>query len=158
MRLNHINLCASDVPAMARTLEQHFDYDLFVLTKVTEQMGVLEPGSDFAMLTGLDGSYVVISQIDPTPDGSSAYPSFFHFGVMQDSADAVHAKHAELEAAGYHPGAISDGFEVAGATWTAFYCEIGDGLEVEVNHRTWSEQLDGPRQDGAHDDARSGAR
>ena len=30
-----------------------------------------------------------------------------------------------------------------GAIWTAFYCPVGDGLEVEGNHRTRSTILDG---------------
>ena len=27
------------------------------------------------------------------------------------------------------------GFQVWGATWTAFYCPLGDGLDIEVNYR-----------------------
>ncbi|PRY04638.1 hypothetical protein [Kineococcus rhizosphaerae] len=51
-------------------------------------------------------------------------------------------KHTELLDAGYEPGKISSGFEVLGATWTAFYCPLGDGLEIEINHRTPSPLLD----------------
>jgi hypothetical protein len=70
---------------------------------------------------------------------------------MQESAEAVHAKHAQLGAAGFDPGAISDGFEVFGAVWTAFYCRLGDGLEIEINHRTHSTILDGDRPSNNRD-------
>ncbi len=82
-------------------------------------------------------------QASPEPDGQSAYPTGFHFGLIQDSREAVYAKHDELLGAGYRPGKINDGFEVWGATWTAFYCPLGDGLQIEVNYRTSSGLLDG---------------
>ncbi len=143
MHLDHLNLCASDVAALTQTLERHFGYRVVQAGHVPEGPGVANPGSAFAFLQGEDGSSIVVTQIDAQPDGRSSYPLQFHFGLMQESADAVHAKHAELTAAGYTPGAISAGFEVFGAVWTAFYCPIGDGLEVEVNHRTRSTTLDG---------------
>lgn len=142
MRLDHLNLCASDVPALTRTLTQHFDHRVIQEGTVPDYPGATNPGSAFAFLLGSDGSYVVISEIEAPADGASAYPVGFHFGLMQDSAEAVRAKHAELAAAGYRPGVISDGFEVLGATWTAFMCPVGDGLEIEVNHRTASAILD----------------
>ena len=71
-----------------------------------------------------------------------AYPPGFHFGLIQDSVEAVHLKHAELTAAGLNPGRINGPFEAVGATWTAFYCPLGDGLEIEINHRTRSKILD----------------
>ena len=40
---------------------------------------------------------------------------------------------------------ISDGFEVFAAVWTALYCPVGDGLEIEVCHRAHSTILDGER-------------
>jgi len=140
MRLNHINLCASDVGALKDSLEQHFSFRTIQFGKVPDHPGAVDSGSDFAMLTGQDGCDVVISQIEAGEQ--SAYPPQFHFGLMQDSAEAVHAKHAELVAAGYSPGRVSAGFEVFGAVWTAFYCPLGDGLQVEVNHRTHSDVLD----------------
>jgi hypothetical protein len=142
MRLDHINLCATDVAALTGTLSRHFAYEVVNQGTVPDYPGATNPGSAYAFLVGQDASSIVISEIAPVADGGSAYPSGFHFGLIQDSADAVHAKHAELIEAGYAPGPISAGFEVLGATWTAFYCEIGDGLEIEVNHRTASAILD----------------
>ncbi|GAB3261499.1 VOC family protein [Kineosporia babensis] len=139
MKLNHVNLCTSDVIALTRTLVEHFGYRLV-------DSGIVHGSDDasrFAAVLGPDGSELVITQIAPTPDGSPAYPKGFHFGLMQESREEVLAKHRDLDAAGYAPGPISDGFEVWGATWTAFYCPLGDGLEVEVNYRTHSVLLDG---------------
>ncbi|GAA2698150.1 VOC family protein [Actinoplanes palleronii] len=138
MRLNHINLCASDVTALAGTLVTHFGYRIIDTGRAPAAFG----GGSFAAVAGSDGSEFVITQIDPVPDGGSAYPKGFHFGLIQQSREAVYTKHAELTAAGLNPGAISDGFQVWGATWTAFYCPLGDGLDLEVNYRTPSALLD----------------
>ena len=89
-----------------------------------------------AFLVSEDGLYIVITQIDAPPDGRSSYPQQFHFGIMQKSPGAVHAKHTELSNAGLKPGEIHEEIEVRGAIWTAFYCPIGGGLDIEVNHRT----------------------
>ena len=141
MRLNHVNLCASDVSALARTLEVHFGYSTVENGTVPDYPGVRNAGTQYAVLVGDDGSNIVITQIDPPTDGRSAYPAQFHFGLIQDTAGAVHSLHVELTAAGREPGKISV-FEVLGATWTAFYCPLGDGLEIEINHRSESELLD----------------
>lgn len=143
MHLDHLNLCASDVPALTQTLERHFGYRIMQAGRVPDASALPNRGSAFAFLLGEDGSYIVVTQIDARPDGGSSYPTQFHFGLMQDSAEAVHIKHAELTAAGLEPGKISEGFEVFGAVWTAFYCPLGDGLEIEINHRTHSTVLDG---------------
>ena len=148
MRLNHVNLCTSDVGGLAQTLETHFGYRTLDRGVVPDHPGVPNPGSAYALLIGEDGSDIVITQIEPAPEGRSAYPAQFHFGLMQDSAEAVLAKHAELLAAGFRPGRLNAGFQVLGATWTAFYCPLGDGLEIEINHRTRSELLDGRGTDG----------
>lgn len=140
MHLNHINLCASDVLALASTLVDHFGYRLADSGVVPRPDGAAD--SRFALVIGADGSELVITQIAAPPADQSAYPQGFHFGLIQPSRDAVYAKHDELSAAGLTPGTINDGFEVWGATWTAFYCPLGDGLEIEINYRTTSDFLD----------------
>jgi hypothetical protein len=142
MMLNHINLCSSNVPALTHTLDTHFGYRTVQAGTVLDEPWATDPGSHFAMLIGTDGSNLVITQIDPVP-GGTAYPTGFHFGIIQDSPDAVTSKHDELAAAGLNPGPIST-FDALGATWTAFTCPLGDGLEVEINHRSRSELLDAP--------------
>lgn len=143
MTLDHINLCSSDVPALTRTLETHFGYRTVQAGTVPDEPWATDPGSHFAMLIGHDGSNIVITQINPAPDAHSAYPNGFHFGLMQPTAEAVNDMHNELGAAGLHPGPVSH-FDAVGASWIAFYCPLGDGLEVEINYRTPSELLDGP--------------
>jgi hypothetical protein len=143
MKLNHVNLCSSDVTTLARTLETYFGYRTLEIGTVPDFDWATNPGSTYAILVGDDVSDIVITQIDPVPEGESAYPPQFHFGLMQDTAEAVHAKRAELEQAGFTPGKLNDGFEVLGATWTAFYCPLGDGLEIEINYRTHSDLIDG---------------
>ena len=141
MHPHHLNLCASDVHGLAETLEAHFGFRILDSGSAPGSDGTPGTGPSFALVVG-HGCEIVITQIDPVADGGSAYPRGFHFGLLQDSRDAVYAKHDELVTAGFEPGRISDGFEVWGATWTAFYCPLGDGLEVEINYRTSSEMLD----------------
>ena len=145
MKLNHVNLCASDVTTLAHTLETHFGYRTLEIGTVPDLPWATNPGSTYAILVGEDVSDIVITQIDPVPEGESAYPPQFHFGLMQDTVEAVHAKHAELKQAGFTPGKLNEGFEVLGATWTAFYCPLGDGLEIEINYRTHSDLIDGKK-------------
>lgn len=140
MPLNHINLCSSDVRRLRSVFEGHFGYRTVDSGTVPEIPGVAGAGGPFAMLVGPDGSNIVITHIDATD--RSAYPPGFHFGIIQDSVEAVRAKHDELSAAGYQPGKINGPFTAAGAEWTAFCCPLGDGLEIEINHRTPSDLLD----------------
>ncbi|MEV1048710.1 VOC family protein [Streptomyces sp. NPDC049916] len=136
MRLNHVNLCSSDVGELARTLSQHFGY------RIIDSGPVHNGEGSFAALVGADGSEIVITPIPRNTATGAAYPPGFHFGLMQDSREAVLAKHAELKNAGHSPGDIHDGFQVWGATWTAFYCPLGDGLDIEINYRTPTPVLD----------------
>lgn len=138
--MNHINLCSSDVNRLRTTLEQHFGYRTVDSGTVPNIPGVAGAGGPFAMLIGTDASNIVITHIEPSEH--SAYPAGFHFGLIQDSVAAVHLKHEELTSAGLAPGKINGPFKAVGAQWTAFYCPLGDGLEIEINHRTASEILD----------------
>jgi len=85
MHLDHLNLCASDAPALSSTLEQHFGYGLVQAGRVPDVAGLANAGSEFAFLLGEDGSSIVVSQIDAQPDGrsslSSAVPPRAHAGV-----------------------------------------------------------------------------
>lgn len=133
MKLNHINLCTSDVSALSAFLVNHFSYHVLQAGKVPADAGEAKAETDFAMLDGADGSSLVLTQI--VPPGPSSYPTGFHFGIAMDSPDDVHAKHAELSANGHAPEGVKS-FEAVGATWTAFSCPLGDGLKIEINHRS----------------------
>jgi hypothetical protein len=128
LRLNHINICASDVPGVAYLLIKHFEYNVL-------QAGNIPGASDgpkFSVLEGRDGSSLVITEITKAAD--PAYPEGFHFGIMMGSFEEVQAKHQELVDAGLQPEKIND-FEALGSTWKSFMCPIGDGMKIEVNHR-----------------------
>jgi catechol 2,3-dioxygenase-like lactoylglutathione lyase family enzyme len=133
MRLNHINLCSSDVPALASFFTEHFGYSVVQAGKVPDHIHEANAGTEFAMLDGADGSSLVLTQI--VPPGPSSYPTNFHFGIAMDSPEDVCAKNAELSDAGYCADDVKR-FEAVGADWTTFTCDLGDGLRVEVNHRS----------------------
>ncbi|OPB02758.1 VOC family protein [Pseudomonas syringae] len=134
MKLNHINLCSSDVTALSAFLNRFFDYEILQAGKAPAPAGSSKSEYEYAMLEGSDQSFIVITEIlSPI---QPAYPTNFHFGIIMDTALKVHEKHLEMSEAGFHPEEISNGFEVLGVQWTAFYCPIGDGMKIEVNHRT----------------------
>lgn len=126
LRLNHINLCSSHVSWLSDFLVAHFGYDVSQAGKMPASE------AEFAMLEGKDGSCLVITQI--TSSAEPAYPAEFHFGIVMDSPEEVHGKHRELTRAGHSPEEVNS-FQALGASWTAFYCPVGDGMKIEVNHR-----------------------
>lgn len=129
MKLNHANLFSSDVLGLSDLLIRHFSFE-------KEQAG-----EGFAMLRGCDGFSLVLMEFGA--DAPRLYPSAdvfgmhisFHIGFIVDSADKVHAKHRELSESGCRPGAIKT-FDAIGKSWTAFYCPVGDGIEIEITAHT----------------------
>ena len=125
MKLNHAHLFTGDVAATGSLLTRHFAF------------AVEQAGEGFAMLRGSDGFSLVLMAFGP--EGPRTYPGAdafglriaTHIGFVVDTADAVRAKHAELRDGGCRPGPINS-FEALGQSWTAFYCPIGDGLDLEV--------------------------
>ena len=94
-------------------------------------------GEGFAMLRGEDGFSLVIMTMNA--DLPNPYPSAkafgmdinFHLGFIVSTPAEVYAKHKELEDGGCQPGQIKT-FDAIGERWTAFYCPVGDGIDVEV--------------------------
>ncbi len=129
MRLNHANLFTSDVAALSGILRRHFSFE-------EEQAG-----EGFAMLRGSDDFSLVLTTIGP--DSPSLYPSAeafgmrvsFHIGFVVDEPNEVHAKHKELRDSGCCPGPLKT-FDAIGEKWTAFYCPVGDGIDIEVTAHT----------------------
>ncbi len=130
MLINHINLCSSDVPALADTLIRHFEFEVIQEGEIPKNVTYGAPGK-FAMLRDKNEFYVVITHFELS--AGSAYPSGFHFAVMLDSPAEVKAKHEELRLRGFELDDVHE-FDATGATWTAFYFQAGDGLKIEVNH------------------------
>jgi hypothetical protein len=129
MKLNHTNLCTSNVLLLSTIFTRHFDFE------------VIQKNAESAMLKGDDGFSLVLTVIDK--NSQPTYPSSllfnfrisFHVGFVLEHQDEVHVKHQELINAGYNPGHINT-FNALGETWTSFYFPVGDGIDIEVTHHT----------------------
>ncbi len=119
MRLNHSNIVTGDVAALARFFIRHFAFEQVAMR-----------GKDaFAILRGADG--FDLNLMKPGKGEAAAYPEGWHVGFVVTNPDEVRAKHAELETAGYAPGAVQRLARGDTATVT-FYCRAPGGLLVEV--------------------------
>ena len=110
MKLNHINLSVTDVPAAAGFLEKYF--------------GLRNPGggkSSFIVL--FDDTGLVLTLMK---SGQVAYPKTFHIGFGQESDERVNEIYQRLK---------NDGFDVnppeRSHAWT-FYVQAPGGFTVEV--------------------------
>lgn len=118
MKLNHLNLIVTDVPATGAFLEKYFGFR--TVAPGNKNMAFLsdEAGLILIMFKGKDVSY---------PEG-------FHVGFIQDSEEQVNEIHERLKA---------DGFDVPAPTrnqagrWT-FYFDSPGGFVIEVEHVNFS--------------------
>lgn len=123
MKLNHANLCTTDVAGLAAFFTRHFGFELVAMR-----------GKDaFAILRGTDG--FALNLMRPGKGGGSDYPDGFHIGFLVDDAEGVHAMHAEMTKAGVGPDAVQN-LVRGGAATTVFYCNAPGGLLVEVGAET----------------------
>ncbi len=113
MKLNHLDLQSSDVPALVHFLVAHFG--LVPRTRLDSPK--------FAIL-GDGGGFTLVIQHAEAP----SYPERFHIGFIVEDPDEVHARRATLDAAGL---AISP-VEVDGRG-TRCYVHAPDGLLVELS-------------------------
>ncbi|HLZ60152.1 MAG TPA: VOC family protein [Ktedonosporobacter sp.] len=109
MKMNHLNLTVTDVPAAAHFLETYFG--------LRKQHG----NNGFTLLFDDDG--LVFSLMK----GSTvSYPGTFHIGFIQESEEQVNEMYQRLK---------DDGFEVKPPQrhhgWT-FYVQAPGGFTVEV--------------------------
>lgn len=87
MKLNHINLGVTDVPAAVEIFERFFGL------KQAEQM----PRNDqMTFLRDDDGSLISVFKSKDV-----SYPKVFHIGFLQDTPEQMWAIHAQLIAGGY---------------------------------------------------------
>ncbi|BCH30746.1 glyoxalase [Mesorhizobium sp. L-8-10] len=120
MKLNHANLCTTDVAGLADFFTRHFGFELVAMR-----------GNDaFAILRGTDG--FALNLMRPGKGGGADYPEGFHIGFLIDDGDEVRAKHAEMTEAGLRPDEIQNLMR-GGAATTVFYCLAPGGLLVEVS-------------------------
>ena len=119
-RLNHANLPVADVAALRDFFVRHFGFRV-----------VATRGQDaFVVLEG-DGGFV-LNLMRHRPREGNGFPEQFHVGFLLDTPDAVHAKHAELGAAGVDVGEVAD-LVRGGWASTTFYCHAPNGILVEVS-------------------------
>jgi catechol 2,3-dioxygenase-like lactoylglutathione lyase family enzyme len=119
MRLQHLNLTTSDVPALAAFFERFFGFEPYAARG--DALVVLRNGHDF-ILTVMRGK-----------KGEPAdYPANFHIGFYYDEASEVEAKHAELSAAGLSPNKVAFMDRGGGARVPHFYCLAPDNVLIEV--------------------------
>jgi predicted enzyme related to lactoylglutathione lyase len=85
MKINHLNLCLSDVPAARTFFETYFNFTC----RDTKE------NSKFAALDGEDGFVLVLMQ-DDTP----SYPDNFHVGFFVEKEEDVIAVYERLTSGG----------------------------------------------------------
>ena len=118
LRLNHANLPVTEVAALRDFFVRHFAFTE-IATRGRDAMTVMR---------GADGFVLNLMRASATAD----YPRNFHVGFFVDTADDVHAKHAELRAAGIDAGAVEQ-LARGGFASVTFYCEAPGGVLVEVS-------------------------
>ena len=110
MKLNHVNLTVTDVPAAAAFLEKYFD------------LQNLGGNKGFTALLDDDGSVITLMK----GKGEIKYPETFHIGFGQETEEKVNEIYMRLNA---------DGFDVQPPerhhAWT-FYVKAPGGILVEV--------------------------
>lgn len=100
-----------------------------------------QAGEGFAMLRGSDEPSLVLMAFGA--DGPRPNPRVdafglrvaTHIGFVAATAEAVRAKHVELDEGGCRLDGIKT-FEALGKGWTAFYCPLGVGLGIEATAHT----------------------
>jgi lactoylglutathione lyase len=115
MKLNHLNLTVTDVPAAHRFLETYF---------------ALRGGpcnNNIGFLTDDNGMVLTLTSAKVGGETDAKYPATFHIGFIQEGEDRVNEMNARLTA---------DGFDVPPpsrqhGSWT-FYFRAPGGFTIEV--------------------------
>ena len=114
MKLNHLDLHVSDVPALTQLLVDGFD--LQPLTRLdSPKLAILTDGHGFTLV------------LQRQRNDADAYPDGAHFGFLVDEPAEVHARRARLAAVGAEVSAVS-----ADARGTRCYCRAPGGVLIEV--------------------------
>ena len=115
MKLNHLNLSVTDVPATVSFLETYF--------------GMHNRGGNSNMAFMSDDSGMVLSLMNMKIGGESdvVYPSTFHVGFIQESEERVDEINSRLKEAGFDvpPPSRQHG------SWTFYFASPG-GFTIEV--------------------------
>jgi lactoylglutathione lyase len=115
MKLNHLNLSVTDVPAAQAFLEKYF--------------GMRHGGGNknIAFVTDENGMVLTLTDMKVGRETEVRYPATFHIGFIQDSEDRVNEINARLKEDGYDvpPPSRQHG------SWT-FYFRAPGGFTIEV--------------------------
>jgi lactoylglutathione lyase len=115
MRLNHLNLTVTDVPAAAAFLETYFG--------MRSQDGE-RTNKNFTVL--FDDAGIILTLMKAGHGTEVKYPANFHIGFTQENAERVNEIYRQLAA---------DGFDVQPPqqhhAWT-FYVDAPGGFTVEI--------------------------
>ncbi len=118
MKLNHLNLIVTDVPATSAFLEKYFG--LRTIGKGNNNMAFMSDdiGMVLIMFKGAEVNY---------PEG-------FHVGFLQESEAQVNEIHQRLKGDGFD---VPDPQRLQGGRWS-FYFDSPGGFTVEVEHVMFS--------------------
>ena len=115
MKLNHLNLTVTDVPAAHSFLETYFGL---------QSMG---GNKNMAFLKDDNGSVIALTSPAVVKETDVKYPGGFHIGFIQESEAQVNEIHQRLQAAGFDvppPARLHQ-------SWT-FYFQAPGGFTIEV--------------------------
>jgi lactoylglutathione lyase len=112
MKLNHINLTVTDVPAAAAFLERYF--------------GMRRVGGNAGMAFLSDDGGFVLTLMKRGRGTTVTYPGNFHIGFFVDGEETVDAVHRRLREDGFDPPAPERHHAYG------FYVEAPGGITVEL--------------------------
>ena len=115
MKLNHLNLTVTDVPAAHSFLEKYFGL---------QSMGC---NQNMGFLTDDNGAVISLMSPKVAKETEVRYPKSFHIGFMQENEEKVNEINQRLRDDGYEvdaPGRLH-------GSWT-FYFQAPGGVVIEV--------------------------
>ena len=115
MKLNHLNLTVTDVPATQQFLEKYFG------------MRATGGNNNIALLSDDNGMVLTLTSMKVGRESEVKYPATFHIGFAQESEEQVNEINKRLK---------DDGFEVPPpsrqhGSWTFYFLAPG-GFTIEV--------------------------
>lgn len=116
MILNHVNLTVDNALETGTFLTQYFGLKTQEGIRMSEKFAILR-----------DEAGMVLTLIKDTEEGPVVYPSSFHIGFIQSSAEEVNAIHARLSPDGHDAPEPSRQH----GSWTIYYRTPG-GFLIEV--------------------------
>lgn len=115
MKLNHLNLTVTDVPAAHAFLEKYFG------------LKSMSCNQNMGFLTDDNGAVITLMSPKVTKETEVSYPRSFHIGFIQESEERVNEINQRLRDDGYTVDAPGRQH----GSWT-FYFQAPGGIVIEV--------------------------